>query len=82
MTFARGALLASRYRVQKVLGRGSTGTVYRVHDVLLDQPVAVKVLHEAAAVLDVLVNAADVRMRDPARASSCATSWTAGTCGP
>ena len=49
MTLARGALLASRYRVQKVVGRGTTGTVYRAHDVLLDQPVAVKVLHEAVA---------------------------------
>src|SRR5262245_29535668 len=49
MTLARGALLASRYRVQKVVGRGSTGTVYRAHDVLLDQPVAVKVLHEGAS---------------------------------
>ena len=49
MTLARGVLLASRYRVQKVLGHGSTGTVYRAHDVLLDQPVAVKVLREASA---------------------------------
>jgi eukaryotic-like serine/threonine-protein kinase len=49
MTLARGVLLASRYRVQRVVGRGTTGTVYRAHDVLLDVPVAVKVLHDAAA---------------------------------
>jgi len=49
MPLARGVLLASRYRVLRVLGRGTTGTVYQAHDVLLDQPVAVKVLHETAA---------------------------------
>lgn len=49
MALAPGALLASRYRVQKVLGRGTSGVVYRAHDVLLDQPVALKVLDADAA---------------------------------
>ena len=49
MALAPGVLLASRYRVQKVVGRGTTCTVYRAHDVLLDQPVAIKVLHDATA---------------------------------
>ena len=33
-----------RYRIEAVLGRGATATVYRVHDTVLDVPRAVKVL--------------------------------------
>ncbi len=49
MAVAPGVLLASRYRVQKIVGRGATGTVYQAHDVLLDQPVALKILNDDAA---------------------------------
>jgi CheY-like chemotaxis protein len=40
--------LGSRYRLGSVLGQGGTGTVFKAHDALLDMPVAVKVLNQAA----------------------------------
>jgi eukaryotic-like serine/threonine-protein kinase len=40
-----GLLLAGRYHLHSVLGRGGAGTVWRADDDVLDRPVAVKLLH-------------------------------------
>ncbi len=39
-----GALLANRYEIRRELGRGGMGTVFEARDLVLEEPVALKVL--------------------------------------
>ena len=50
--FTPGAIVAGRYRLVALLGRGGMGEVYRAHDLTLDQPVALKFLSGGAAADD------------------------------
>ncbi len=42
--------LASRYRIEREIGRGGMATVYLAHDLKHRRPVAVKILHPHLAV--------------------------------
>jgi serine/threonine protein kinase/HAMP domain-containing protein len=47
-----GTLLAGRYLIEDVLGRGGMGVVYRAHDRQIDEAVAIKVLRAELGTLD------------------------------
>jgi TonB family protein len=48
-TIKRGSVIASRYEVLSPLGRGGMGMVFKAHDRVLDEVVAVKTLRSDAA---------------------------------
>ena len=50
--FAPGSIVAGRYRLVALLGRGGMGEVYRADDLTLGQPVALKFLPAGIAVDD------------------------------
>ena len=41
-----GELIADRYEVEKLVGRGGNSSVFKAHDTLLERNVALKILHE------------------------------------
>jgi hypothetical protein len=48
--FAPGSIIAGRYRLVALLGKGGMGEVYRAEDLTLEQPVALKFLPDTVAV--------------------------------
>ena len=48
MSFSIGTIVAGKYRVERVLGQGGMGTVFLATHILLDRPVALKILNARA----------------------------------
>src|SRR4051794_3775282 len=46
---ALGTLIAGRYRLDAVIGRGGMSTVYKAFDTVLERPVAIKLMHREIA---------------------------------
>src|SRR3979409_785759 len=44
-----GTLIGGRYRLEAQTGRGGMSTVYRAFDIVLERPVAIKLMHRETA---------------------------------
>ena len=44
-----GTVLDGRYRIERLLGRGGMGSVFAARHLQIDEPVALKLLHETVA---------------------------------
>ena len=44
-----GRVLDNTYRIEKLLGQGGMGAVFRAHEIPLDRTVAIKVMHPHVA---------------------------------
>ncbi len=45
LAFERGDRIGDRYVIEERIGKGGMGAVYRAHDTLVDEPVALKFMH-------------------------------------
>jgi serine/threonine-protein kinase len=59
-----GVLIADRYRLVGMLGRGGMGEVWHATDAVLDRPVAVKLMHQGSA------EATDARFQQEAKTAA------------
>jgi serine/threonine-protein kinase len=66
----KGTLINKRYRVEKMIGRGGMGTVYRVKHEYTDEQLALKLLHPALAENDSAVERFRTEARAPVRIQS------------
>jgi serine/threonine protein kinase len=71
-----GTVVAGRYRMVALLGRGGMGAVYRADDLELDLPVALKFLPDAGPADEPRLD----RFRDELRAGTSATRVSDATC--
>jgi serine/threonine-protein kinase len=78
--FRAGTVLAGRYRVMSLLGKGGMGEVYRAHDLILSQQVALKFLagsHVSEAALARFRN--EVRVARPVSHSNVCRVYDIGS---